>query len=67
MPRQQKHKPGSPQNMGMRDKEEPINSHNLAKEYTNTDLQEMQEGEFQILILHDERPHSKYTGNERRD
>ena len=37
--------------MGKRNMNEPINSHNSAKEYTSIDLQEMQKGEFRTLIF----------------
>ena len=45
MPRQQKYKPEKPDDKGT------INSHNSEREFTNTDLQEIQEGKFQILIF----------------
>ena len=51
MQRQQKHKIENIENTRMRNSEDARNTHNASSEFTDTDLQEMQDGEFRILIF----------------
>ena len=51
MRRQQNHKMENTENARMKNSEETGNIHNASSEITDSDLQEMQDGEFRILIF----------------